>query len=76
MSFSLITMVFQLARLGDLAMKILGFFFMFLSLYQFERGYITLSLIFWFIVGGLLFFNEILLSIWTVKQLRGTRRRR
>ena len=75
MSFSIIKMLIQLANLGELAMKLLGFFLMFVSFYQLEQGYITLSGIIWFIVGALMFFHEILLRIWTVKYLCKARRR-
>lgn len=75
MSFGFITIVIQLANLGEQAMKLLGFFLMFVSFYQLEQGYITLSGIIWFIVGGAMFFHEILLTIWTVKYRYRTRRR-
>ena len=48
-------------------MKILGFFLMLVSFYWLEQGYITLSGIFWFLVGTAMFFNEVLLTIWVVK---------
>jgi membrane-bound ClpP family serine protease len=48
-------------------MKLLGFLLMFLSFYWLEQGYVTLSGIFWFLVGAAMFFNEVLLTIWIVK---------
>ena len=53
--------------MGELTMKLLGFLLMFLSFYWLEQGYVTLSGIFWFLVGAAMFFNEVLLTIWIVK---------
>lgn len=75
MSFRLVKIEIQMANLGELIMKLLGFFLMFVSFYQLEQGYITLSGIIWFIVGGAMFFHEILLTIWTVKYRYRTRGR-